>query len=285
MPTDPKLELPQSTLGAATSDSLSFAFADVTNQLYGSIKVGVSQQIGVAVAQISLAGHQIAENTVTAQLTELPNTFSNLDLAGIDISVEQPHQLATLSLATDQVAMDLVFATQGQPQRLRKSSKLSQITSAEGIDYFCSVQGTVHYGQKRLKIDGIGQRSHQWGKGKPPTLVASQSVNIWQPEAPLQTLIWSEFAESISCRWSSIQLSPNALASEEPFFTSNQQVRKISLELTAGKRFDATVSEVAECFKQQLGSSELVTEFVTFKIAGSSVLGKIETITPTASNH
>jgi hypothetical protein len=72
----------------------------------------------------------------------------------VELSCEVPLERYRVALARDDVALDLVWETLGQPYAYRVTTR---------YEIPCRVTGTVRVGGEELALNGVGQRDHSWG--------------------------------------------------------------------------------------------------------------------------
>ncbi|MGE4426253.1 MAG: hypothetical protein AB7G37_07370 [Solirubrobacteraceae bacterium] len=189
MALDPTLERPRRSKDPGFSDAVTCAFSDPAAGVHGTVRIGIAGGVASGLVMVFAGGAPVlthAEGGV--QLAEPPETYADLQAAGIDHDVVEPHRAWTISAATDDGAIDLAYEATGPALVLDDDHPAALLGGMEGYDHPCRVRGTIRLGadqgHRRITIDGIGQRGHQWGAPDWSKIDLSRAITGWFDGGP-----------------------------------------------------------------------------------------------------
>ncbi|MCK9250253.1 MAG: hypothetical protein M0P31_14910 [Solirubrobacteraceae bacterium] len=189
MALDPSLERPRRSSDPGFSDAVTCAFSDPGTGVHGTIRIGIAAGIASGLVMVFAGGAPVlthAEGGVA--LPEPPESYADLQAAGIDHDVVEPHRRWTISAATDDGAIDLSYEATGPALVLGPDHPAARIGGMEGYEQPCRVRGSIHlgaeHGHRRITVDGVGQRGHQWGAPDWSRMDLSRTITGWFDGGP-----------------------------------------------------------------------------------------------------
>lgn len=223
MALDPALERPHLADDPAFSDAVTCAFADERSGVQGTVRIGVAGGAASGLIMVFAEGAPVisqAEGGIAVEGT--PEDYTELQAAGIDHTVVEPHRRWTVSVASDAGALDLTFEATGPALVLEAGHPAAKWGGMEGYEQPCRVTGSLSWagGSRRVTIDGVGQRGHQWGAPDWSRLELARTVTGWFGDEvafnvnALRPDGAQSHADEIS--WASVSRAP-ALVAEEQF--------------------------------------------------------------------
>lgn len=184
MALDPALERPRTSDDPTFSDAVTCVFADQRSGVQGTIRLGLAGGAASGLLMVFVDGSPVvakAEGGVAVDGD--PDSYDGVRVAGIAHAIEQPHQRWTVKAETDGGGVDLVFVASGPPFVLDAQQPSAQWGGMEGYEQPCRVTGHVTVagagGSRRIAIDGVGQRGHQWGAPDWTRLTVTRTITGW----------------------------------------------------------------------------------------------------------
>lgn len=184
MALDPALERPRTSDDPTFSDAVTCVFADQRSGVQGTIRLGLAGGAVSGLMMIFVDGTPAvakAEGGIAVEGT--PDSYDGLHAAGITQTVDRPHERWLVTAATDGGALDLAFEATGPPFVLDPQQPAAQWGGMEGYEQPCRVSGSVTIdgpgGSRRIAIDGVGQRGHQWGAPDWTRLTVTRTITGW----------------------------------------------------------------------------------------------------------
>lgn len=184
MALDPVLERPHTSDDPAFSDAVTCVFADQQSGVQGTIRLGLAGGVASGLMMIFVDGSPAvtkAEGGIA--VTGALESYGELRVAGIQHQVVTPHERWTVDAATDTGALELRFEAAGPPFRLDPEHETARWGGLEGYEQPCRVTGHVTVvgpgGSRRIAIDGLGQRGHQWGAPDWTRLTVTRTITGW----------------------------------------------------------------------------------------------------------
>jgi hypothetical protein len=180
MALDPELERPRTADDPTFSDAVTCAFADPAAGVHGTVRIGVAGGAASGLVLLFAGGAPaltIAEGGIPVGPD--PESYEDLSTAGIDHAVVEPHRRWTVSAAGDEGTIDLELEAVGPPLRLVADHPAARLGGMEGYEQPCRVRGTIRLGDRRIAIDGVGQRGHQWGAPDWSEIELARTITGW----------------------------------------------------------------------------------------------------------
>jgi len=169
----------------APTDSVTFAFADASAQLYGLARLGLSRAAGEARQGSALALLFAGREPVAAHARgALPvaddASWESLALGGLHATVEAPLDRWTLRFdGDDGHGFALELAALGGAAALDADAPAGRLGGMAGYDQPCRVTGSVRAGGRERAFDGLGQRGHAWGHADWERIELARTVTAW----------------------------------------------------------------------------------------------------------
>jgi hypothetical protein len=167
------------------TDSVTFAFGDVSTALYGLFRLGLSgtgtgQRQGSALAILYSGGEPVAARARGALAVAEDAGWEVLELAGLRATIEAPLDRWRLSFdGGDGHGAELEFAALGDVAELGPDTAAARLGGMTGYDQPCRVRGTVRVAGRSRSIDALGQRGHSWGEADWARIALVRTVTAW----------------------------------------------------------------------------------------------------------
>jgi len=178
---DPALEAPRPSQGAGFSEAITCSFGDAAADVFGVARLGLAAGGGASGLVMLFAGG--APVAVKAEggveVPEPVGSWDDVSAAGLDTEVVEPLRAWTLAFASDDAAFDLRFEAAGEPAELDASHPAAKAGGMTGYEQLCRVRGTATVAERRVKVDGLGQRGHSWGAPDWSKMTLARTVNAW----------------------------------------------------------------------------------------------------------
>src|SRR4051812_42164879 len=174
-PEDEQIQPPE---GAGFSESVTFAFGDPGEELYGSARLGLSAGGGAALALLFSAGGLVA-SAPDAGLGIANPSWAPLSPGGVGASIGETPGAGTVTYDGDEGGFELTFTATAAPLELTPDSRVGKIAGLRGYEQLCTVTGTVTAGGRERRVSCLGQRSHQWGAADWEKLALTRSLSLW----------------------------------------------------------------------------------------------------------
>ncbi|WP_026912817.1 hypothetical protein [Patulibacter minatonensis] len=182
---DPDLERPRVSEAPGFSDAVTCAFADEASGVQGTIRIGLAAGAASGLTMVFVGGvpavaHAEGGIAVDAGVRD----YGELSAAGITHRVVEPHRRWTVSATLEGVVVELDLEATGPAFVLSPTHAAARRGGMEGYEQPCRVRGRVELQVpdqplRRIEIDGVGQRGHQWGAPDWESLELSRTVTGW----------------------------------------------------------------------------------------------------------
>lgn len=184
MALDPALERPRTSDDPTFSDAITCVFADQRSGVQGTIRLGLAGGAASGLLMVFVDGAPAvakAEGGIAVEGT--PDSYDGVRVAGIAHAVDRPHERWTVTASTDGGGVDLTFEAAGPAFVLDPGHPAAQWGGMEGYEQPCRVTGSVTVdgpdGSRRIAVDGLGQRGHQWGAPDWTRLTVTRTITGW----------------------------------------------------------------------------------------------------------
>jgi hypothetical protein len=167
-------------------DAVTFAFGDPRQAVYGSARLGLVPGAPTLASGLGLLFHEGELLAVGASGgVELPHAdWADVEAGDVRATVEQPLQAWQVAYDGDDGGFELRFEALGVPAEIGGDSGGTGPADLRGYEQMCRVTGTVRCGERRLKVDCLGQRGHQWGAPDWDRIELARTVSAWFPDGP-----------------------------------------------------------------------------------------------------
>ena len=172
-------------LREAATDSVTFAFGDVSARLYGLARLGISRDgdgepRGSALALLFAGREPVAAVAQGSLPLAADAGWEAIELGGLRARVEQPLDRWSVGLdADDGHGFALEFAALGAAAELAADDPVGRLGGMAGYDQPCRVRGKVRAGGREHAVDGLGQRGHAWGDVDWERIELARTVTAW----------------------------------------------------------------------------------------------------------
>lgn len=175
----PEHESRRPARGSASTDAVTFAWADPQRGWYGAARLGLAAG-GASALVVLMHGREPVEVLAEGGIEVAPDAdWADLEAAGLRATVEVPLERWRVALGGRGHQIDLVFEATSAP------GPSAAVAGGEGYDQLCRVRGTLGHGDRRVEIDGLGQRGHAWGEVDWSAVELTRSVSAWFGEGPV----------------------------------------------------------------------------------------------------
>lgn len=174
---------------AGFGDAVTFAFGDPAENLYGSARLGLGWA-GAGTAHASGLGLLFADgDAVAIDATggvelEGEASWDALEAGDVRARIDQPLRAWHVAYDGDAGGFELRFEALGAPGELGDGALGSSAAGLRGYEQICRVTGTVRCGERRAKVDCLGQRGHQWGAPDWERIALARTVSAWFDARP-----------------------------------------------------------------------------------------------------
>ncbi len=184
MALDPALERPRTADDPTFSDAVTCVFADQQAGVQGTIRLGLAGGAASGLMMVFVDGSPaITQAEGGIEVPGRPDSYGDVRVAGIDHAVVDPHRRWTVAATASSGSLELTFEASGPPFVLDAAHPASQWGGMEGYEQPCRVTGNVTVngpgGSRRITIDGLGQRGHQWGAPDWSRLTVTRTITGW----------------------------------------------------------------------------------------------------------
>ena len=177
---DPSLETPRPAQGAGFGDAVTFAFGAPDQDVYGTARVGIVPGRPAHASGIVLLFHAGEVASVSSEAVELETPdWRHVEAGDVTAAVVEPLRRWTVAYDGDGGAFELRFDALGAPAELGRGALADSAAAINGYEQLCRVRGTVRVGGRRLEVDCLGQRGHQWGAPDWRRLELSRTLGVW----------------------------------------------------------------------------------------------------------
>lgn len=185
MSVEPGLEAPRTPDAEGFSDAVTFSFADVTADVYGVARVGLSPDAEGVPSASGLAllfhgGVPVAARAAGGMHPEAA-AWEAVDVAGVRTAVAEPLRGWTVAFTGEDPAFgfDLRFDAIAPPAELAPGDPVAVLGGMSGYESMARVQGTARVAGRTVAVDGLGQRGHSWGAPDWDRLSLARTVSVW----------------------------------------------------------------------------------------------------------
>lgn len=170
-------------------DAVTFAFGDPAQELYGSARLGLvpGEPTRASALGLLFAGGELVAVDATGGIElDGPASWDALEAGDVRARIEQPLRAWELAFDGDEGGFELRFEALGAPGELGDGGSAIAASAAglHGYEQVCRVTGTVRCGERRARVDCLGQRGHQWGAPDWERIALARTVSAWFGDGP-----------------------------------------------------------------------------------------------------
>jgi hypothetical protein len=163
-------------------DAVTFAFGDADQRIYGSARLGLVPGEPVRASGLGLlfGDGELAAVDATGGI-ELEGQADWRALAAGDVraSIERPLEAWEVVYDGDDGGFELRFEAISAPAELSAGAVAASAAGLRGYEQLCRVTGAVRSGERRVQVDCLGQRGHQWGAPDWERIALARTVSAW----------------------------------------------------------------------------------------------------------
>lgn len=171
-------------------DAVTFAFGDPGQALYGSARLGLvpgEPTLASGLGLIFCDGELAAIDAAGAVELNAAD-WRTVEAGDVRATIEQPLQAWQAEYDGDEGGFELRFEALGPPAELGSGALAASAAGLHGYEQPCRVTGSVRCGERRLRVDCLGQRGHQWGAPDWERIALARTVSAWFEDAPAVAL-------------------------------------------------------------------------------------------------
>jgi len=183
-------ERAQASTDPGFGDAVTFSFADLSAERYGSARIGISAGDPPRASALALlfAGREpvaaVAEGGV-----EVPDRgWERVEVAGVLTEVIEPLSRWRVTFAGAEAGYQLDFTAVSAPAEITAEDPAGCAAGQQGYEQICRVEGTVTVGETTSKLVCLGQRGHGWGVTDWDSIELARTITAWLDEGDAVTL-------------------------------------------------------------------------------------------------
>lgn len=163
---------------AGFGDAVTFAFGDMGQDVYGTARLGIAPGDPALASSLALlfAGGQPVAVDAAGGIELADADWSALAVGDVRASIERPLHAWEVAFDGEQDGFELRFEALSAPAELASEADAADL---HGYEQLCRVTGDVRCGQRRLRLDCLGQRGHQWGAPDWERIALARTVSAW----------------------------------------------------------------------------------------------------------
>ena len=290
----PDHEGPRPSTGAGFTDSVSFAFAEAEEDLYGLARIGVApderRASGLAVL---FAGSEPAAALAVGGVDVPEPGWDDVRVSGLRAQIIQPLESWRLELEADRGGLELDFSAVCAPLELGPATDAARASGVEGYEQLCQVEGEVRVDGRSRRLACLGQRGHGWGPAPWERIDLARTVSAWLDGPRWLTLsaVRPAGADAPDREATTAFLvepgddDPAVLAIAEPrlstTYDADGRQRRAGLELWVSEEDDLprrAAGEVACGTSLDLGRLRLQCAFFRWRMEGRTGVGRYDVL-------
>lgn len=166
---------------AGFGDAVTFAFADRERGVCGSARLGLVPGFPTLASSLALLfvdGAPVAvDATGAVELTAA--AWEDVEVGDVRATIERPLTAWHVAYDGDDGGFDLRFTALGPPVEVAGEALAASAADVHGYEQLCRVTGAIRHGERRLKVDCLGQRGHQWGAPDWERMSLTRTLSAW----------------------------------------------------------------------------------------------------------
>ena len=187
---DPELERPRPLTGAAASDAVTFAFADVASELYGVARLGLTEGGASGLVVLFQDGEPVCVLADGGVPVPDPGSWEAVRAAGLSTTVEDALRSWRVRLESEEASFDLAFEATGPVAELSPDDPAAKAGGMQGYEQPCRVRGGLSVGERLFEIaGGLGQRGHSWGAPDWERIGLARTLSAWFDDGVAVSLV------------------------------------------------------------------------------------------------
>lgn len=167
--------------GPGFSDAVTFAFGDTAAEVYGLARLGLAGGVGSGLA-IVFDGPGPASVGAEGQVDVDGDGWEAVQAADISTRTITPLQEWHVDYDGDGASFDLTFSARSGPAVLAPDQPAAKLGGMEGYEQLCRVTGEAKVGDRKVKIDCLGQRGHTWGEPDWEKIAIARTITAWMED-------------------------------------------------------------------------------------------------------
>jgi hypothetical protein len=173
----PDDEAPRPAIGPGFTDSVTLAFGDAREELYGLARIGRSEAGSTALAMLFAGQGAVAARAEPAPPAE---SFDAVQAAGLRTTTEAPLQAWTVHFDGGEAGgFELEARALSLGAELVENAPAAVLGRIGGYEHVCAVAGNVRVGGRQRRIRCLGQRTRRWGAPDWERLELTRAVGAW----------------------------------------------------------------------------------------------------------
>ncbi len=166
---------------AGFGDAVTFAFGDAAQGIYGSARLGLVPGEPALASGLGLlfAGGELAALDAAGGIELEAADWSAVEAGDVRATIEQPLEAWQVVYDGGDGGFDLRFAALGPPAEVGGDALAQSAAGLHGYEQLCRVTGDARVGERRVRVDCLGQRGHQWGAPDWERIALARTVSAW----------------------------------------------------------------------------------------------------------
>jgi len=167
---------------AGFGDAVTFAFGDAERGVYGSARLGLVPGEPPRASGLGLLfrdGELVAVDAAGGIELDGDADWRELEAGDVRATIERPLEAWEVAYDGDDGGFELRFEALTAPAELSAGAVAAGAAGLRGYEQLCRVRGTVRDGERRTRVDCLGQRGHQWGAPDWERIALARTVSAW----------------------------------------------------------------------------------------------------------
>ena len=167
---------------AGFGDAVTFAFGDADRRLYGSARLGRvpgEPALGSGLGLLFGDDELVAADAMGAVELAGEAGWDDVEVGDVHATIEQPLTAWQVAYDGDDGGFELRFEALSAPAEVGAGAVAASAAGLHGYEQLCRVTGTVRCGERRARVDCLGQRGHQWGAPDWERIALARTVSAW----------------------------------------------------------------------------------------------------------
>lgn len=273
-------------------DAVTFAFGDPANDVYGSARLGLvpgEPALGSGLGLLFAGGELVAVDATGGVELDAPD-WGDFEAGDVQATIERPLREWRVVYDGDDGGFDLRFTALGPPAEIGGEALAASAAGLNGYEQLCRVRGSARCGERRLQVDCLGQRGHQWGAPDWERIALARTISAWFTDGPSVALATmrpaGEVTHADELIGAALLDGDGATVIEEPLlsttFDGDGRQRRASLELWEARdepSYPHRAAGEAVCGTTlDLGRLRLECAFFRWRMEGCEGVGRYDVL-------
>jgi len=183
-------ERAQRPTGPGFGDAVTFSFADLSAERYGSARIGITAGDPPQASALALlfAGRDPVAAVAEGGVAVPGGGWERVEAAGVRAEVIEPLSRWRVAFASAEAGYELDFTAVSAPAEITAEDPAGRAAGQQGYEQVCRVEGTVTVGETTSRLVCLGQRGHGWGVTDWDSIELARTITAWLHEGDAVTL-------------------------------------------------------------------------------------------------